>query len=334
MKPVSDQMHPLPGLAQGAAGPVVVDQAERSYFAAVLRALRLPGALALATPAIYGSCIGAWQSGHFSLVVLLFMVATVLGAALFYQALSAVADYRRSLTPTARPAGDLADTPFNLMASGMLPPPMLMSMGYLALAIGVLCALWLALLTGWPVFFFGGISLLLIATAFAPPVQYAHRGWGLGECGVGLAFGVLPLLGGYYSQAQSLSWLPVLAGVPLILLCMLVVLNENLGTWRRDWLIGKQTLAVSIGAPRALDVSVLLTMAAYVAILVVVVWVKMPLWQLGGLATLPLALGAFADVRRSDVTSEDGYALRDAAAKATIWTTVLLCASLLISQAG
>ena len=68
------------------------------------------------------------------------------------------------------------------------------------------------------------------------------------------------------------------------------------------------------------------------------------LWRLGvrlawitglvGLATLPLALGAFADVRRSEVSAEDGYRLRDVAAKATVWTCVLLCLALWISRAA
>lgn len=333
MKSISEPVQPLPH-ADGVVEDVAYEQSPRGLAAAVARALRLPGALALTAPAFYGGVLGSWSSGHFSATALFFLLVTVFAAALFYQALTAVYDYRRSLEPTARPAVDLPDTPFNLMATGILPPTMLQSIGYLALAIGVLCALWLALLTGWPVLFFGGLSLLLVVTSFWPPVRFASRGWGLGELGAGIAFGLLPLLGAFYSQAQRLSWQPLLAGLPLALLVVLVVLDENLATRRRDWLIGKRTLPVMIGAPRALDVSVLLTMAAYVAILLAVVLAKMPLWQLGGLATLPLALGAFSDVRRSEVTPEDGYTLRNAAAKAAIWTSILLSAALLISRAG
>jgi 1,4-dihydroxy-2-naphthoate polyprenyltransferase len=338
MKPISDPAQPLQVTDSVVMNDVVenvaYEQSPHGLAAAMVHALRLPGALALSVPAFYGAMVGAWVSGRFSAPALVFLIATVFAAALFYQALTAVYDYRKSLDPEARSTSDLPDTPFSLMANGVLPPSMLQSVGYLCLAIGLLCTLWLGLLVGWPVFFFGGLSFLLIAASFQPPVRYAFRGWGMGELGAGLAFGVLPLLGAFYSQAQSLSWLPLFAGLPLVLLSILVVLNENLGTWRRDWLIGKQTLPVTIGAPRALDMSVLLTMVAYVAILLIVVWGKMPLWQLGGLATLPLALGAFSEVRRSDVTAEDGYKLRNAAAKAAVWTAILLSASLLISRAG
>jgi hypothetical protein len=52
------------------------------------------------------------------------------------------------------------------------------------------------------------------------------------------------------------------------------------------------------------------------------------------MATLPLALGAYADMRRSDVRPEDGYHLRDTVAKATICTCILLCIALWISRAS
>jgi hypothetical protein len=58
---------------------------------------------------------------------------------------------------------------------------------------------------------------------------------------------------------------------------------------------------------------------------------RLPLWTLAGLATVPLAMGAFADIPRHDISAEDGRRLRDAAAKAAIWTAVLLCIALLVS---
>jgi 1,4-dihydroxy-2-naphthoate octaprenyltransferase len=213
-------------------------------------------------------------------------------------------------------------------------PVLLLNLGYLLLVLGGLCAFWLALLTGWPILFFSGSSFLLLIGAVLPPVRYASRGYGLGEAGLFLSFGLLPLLAGYYAMTQSLSWLPVAAGWPLALLTLAVIHNQNLADWRRDWLAGKRTLAVSLGGARALDVSSLLTVAAYVGILLMTIFLRLPLWYLAGLATLPLAMGAFADIQRSAVTPEDGDRLRSASAKATFWTGVLLVAALFISRTG
>jgi 1,4-dihydroxy-2-naphthoate octaprenyltransferase len=290
-------------------------------------------ALAMATPAIYGSVIGWWQSGQFSPWLFIFLMTSVLATALGYQALATVYDYRRSLAPDAKPTDDTPDSPFTWVAAGYLPPAMLISPGWLLLTIAVVSGLWCTLLAGWPVLFFGGLAFLLLLASLLPPLRYAYRGWGIGELGVGASFGVLALLTGYYVQAQSLSWLPVLGGAPLIALVFLVVFNGNLGAWHRDWLMGKRTGPVMLGPARALDLSAAITSCGYVSILLVTVLSRLPIWNLAGLATLPLALGSFADVRRAEVTSEDGYCLRDAAVRAAIWTCVLICAALFISPA-
>lgn len=322
--PVTDGLvvHPSP-----AARP-------RSLAGLLIRALRVDSAVALTAPAIYGAVFGWWQSGQFSWLTFTFLVIGVFMSALGYQALSTVYDFRLSQATGLPPTEDLPDTPFALLASGILPPALLISPGWLFLTIGAVSVLWLALLTGWPILFFGGLSFLLMVTSFLPPVRYADRGWGLGELGIGISFGVLPLFAGYYVQTQTLSLLPLAGGLPLLLLVLLVFVNGNLGAWHRDWLMGKRTLPVMLGPARTLDLSAALTLAAYVVILLATILWRLPLWNLAGMATLPLALGAFSDVRRSDVTAEDGYSLRDTVVKATIWTCILLCAALLISRAG
>jgi 1,4-dihydroxy-2-naphthoate octaprenyltransferase len=103
---------------------------------------------------------------------------------------------------------------------------------------------------------------------------------------------------------------------------------------RRDWLIGKRTLAVSLGSARAVDLHAFVTMLAYTCILVVTVLTPLPLWYLAGLATLPLAMGNFAQIDRNRVTLDVATNLRSVATKAVFWTTVLVIAALLISRPG
>jgi 1,4-dihydroxy-2-naphthoate octaprenyltransferase len=211
----------------------------------------------------------------------------------------------------------------------------MLSAGWLFLTLGAVSALWLTLLAGWPLLFFSGLSVLLVLASVLPPVQYAVRGWGVGEAGLAIGFGVLPFLAGYYLQAQSsLAALPLAGALPLLVLVYLVIFTNNLGAWRRDWRMNKRTLPVQLGPARAFDLAGGLTWGAYLALMFVTIFSRLPLWSLIGMATLPLALGAYADLRRHELRPEDGYQLRDTVAKATIWTCCLLCIALWISRVG
>jgi 1,4-dihydroxy-2-naphthoate octaprenyltransferase len=306
-----------------------------SLLQRVLVALRPDLALALTTPAIYGAALGWWQTGQFSWLLFGFLLVGVFASAVAFQVLSTVYDYRRSLQPGVGATDDLPTTPFAWLAGGALPPGLMLSAGWLFLTLGAVSALWLTLLAGWPMLFFSGLSVLLVLASFLPPVQYAVRGWGIGETGLAVGFGVLPFLAGYYLQAgSSLNGLPVAGALPLLVLVFLVIFTANLGAWRRDWRMHKRTLPVQLGSARAFDLAGGLTWGAYLVLMFVTVFSRLPLWSLLGMATLPLALGAYAELRRHDLRPEDGYQLRDTVAKATIWTCVLLCVALWISRAG
>ena len=106
------------------------------------------------------------------------------------------------------------------------------------------------------------------------------------------------------------------------------------GPCRRELRLSTRTLPVMLGTRSALDLAAGLTMGASTAILFVTVLSRLPLWSLVGMATLPLALGAYADLHRDEIKPEEGYRLRDTVAKATIWTGILLCLALWISRSG
>ena len=327
--PTQEPPTPLPIALEGRARP-----SRRTLAGLLWRALRLDMALALTMPALVGAFLGAWVAGGMLWLPFAFTVASILCLATAYQAYIALGDARQSILPDARPTSDLPETAFTAITGGALPIPILVSLAHLLVAIGVMCGLWLALLAGWPVLFFGALSLGLIAASFAPPVRYAYRGWGVGELGVSIGLGLLPVVNAYYIQTQSLSWLPVFTGLPIVLLSRWILLAQNLGSRRRDWLMHKRTLPVITGEARALDLGAVVTMLAYASILLVTIAARLPLWLLGGLATLPLAQGAFADIRRDNVSPEDGYRLRDAAVKATIWTGIITCAAFYFAGAG
>ncbi len=305
-----------------------------SSVGAIFLALRPDVTVAMVLPTIVAAAIGGWWVGEFAWTSALFAIASILLSALAFQVMTAYQDYQQSLHVDARPTTDLPGTLFSLLQTGILPPAFLLNVGALLYTASLLCGLWLALFAGWPILFFGAVAFLLQLGAMTPPVRYIYRGYGLGELGVFVAFGVLPLVSTFYAQTQQLSWLPVLGGLPISLLLMLVVLSQNLTTLRRDWLMGKRTLAVIFGASRSVDFNVFVTMLAYTSILVVTALTPLPLWWLVGLATLPLAMGVFSEIDRNLTDPDDAVRLRSAAIKAVFWTTILCVAALFLSRPG
>jgi 1,4-dihydroxy-2-naphthoate octaprenyltransferase len=297
-------------------------------------ALRPDVTLVLVLPTAVSAVIGGWWIGQFTWTTFLFATISVLLSALAFQVLTAYQDFQQSLRIDAHPATDLPGSAFTLQQNGVLSPALLLNIGALFYTASILCGLWLALFAGWPILFFGAIAFLLQIGAVASPLRFAYRGYGLGEASVFAAFGVLPLISAFYAQTQQLSWLSVLGGLPIALLLILVVLSQNLTTRRRDWLIGKRTLAVIFGSARSVDFNALVTMLAYISLLAVTALTPLPLWYLVGLATLPLAMGVFSEIERNLAMPDDAVRLRSAAVKAVFWTAVLCIAVLFISRPG
>lgn len=297
-------------------------------------ALRPDITLVLVLPTAVSAVIGGWWVGQFTWTTFLFATFSVLLSALAFQVLTAYQDFQQSLRIDAHPATDLPGSAFTLQQNGVLSPTLLLNIGALLYTASILCGLWLALFAGWPILFFGAIAFLLQIGAVASPLRFAYRGYGLGEASIFVAFGVMPLISAFYAQTQQLSWLSVLGGLPVALLLILVVLSQNLTTRRRDWLIGKRTLAVIFGSARSVDINALLTMLAYISLLAVTALTPLPLWYLVGLATLPLAMGVFSEIDRNLAMPDDAVRLRSAAVKAVFWTAVLCIAVLFISRPG
>jgi 1,4-dihydroxy-2-naphthoate octaprenyltransferase len=88
-----------------------------------------------------------------------------------------------------------------------------------------------------------GIALAHFYTA--PPVKLAYRG--LGEIAVGLAFGVLPVVGAYYVQTGTMSWRVVMASLPISFAVVLVLWINQIVDFKPDRDTGKKNLVVVMG---------------------------------------------------------------------------------------
>ncbi len=312
--------------------PAIEHRPPRNAIQALAIVTRAEATLALITPVVVGAGLGWWETGQINGITLLLTLVGMVANGWGMAALWEYYDFTVALRSEARPGLDPAPTGFGLMGRGILAPTTVRDTGRILLLISGICSLWLTLLAGWPILFFSGLSFLLVWAVVALPLRFGYRGWGFGEVAIWLAMGLLPLLTSYYGQAESLTWHPVAAGMAFGLFSVLLFFNYNAIHYRRDWLIHKRTLTVNLGLARSLDVSALLTVTAYVLILLLVTLSDLPMWSLAALGALPVALGVFARLDRDDLTPDDCWWVYRAGAHATWLTAVLFCAGLVIDR--
>ncbi len=301
----------------------------RGIFAALVRAEMTPLML---LPFVFGSLLAWWEMGVFNPLVLGFGLIGALAGVWAFRTLGDYCAHSYDQRPEARAVQDPFITGFGLIRRGRVPATMLRDLGLLLAAIYLASTAWLTFLAGWPMLFFAGLSLLVSAAVMLLPFVSGYRGWGIGQAGVMLALGMLPVLTGYYGQAQALSWLALWAAVPVAFIIGLAEFDFDAIHMRRDWLIGKPTLPVNLGPVRSRDVGALLTLSVYVATLLVVSLSKLPLLALAALASLPMALSVFEPLQHEQIAPDDWVRLYATALNAGLLTGFLFCAALIVDK--
>lgn len=296
------------------------------------RLLQLRTVLALWMPTFAGVVV-AWHSGAVDLLTVTLVLIGNFCMLLGITLLNDQRDYQY-----ARKSNDvkfipeLFATPYHLLAAGEVDPARLDRWGYGLLLASALAQIGLYWLVGWPVLFFYAITLLFLYTYSTPPFRYSYRGWALGELGVLLGYGIFPLVGSYFMVSQRIGWLPLLVSLPFGLLAVLNVFTHNLLHYRRDWLMRKRTLVVSLGPLRAFDISAILAILVYAAFLAIASLAHLPLSILVTLAALPLALRSFGQLRSEQPLLEDVFHLHMTMLNVTLWTGLLFCVALLADK--
>jgi 1,4-dihydroxy-2-naphthoate polyprenyltransferase len=271
------------------------------------RVARLPLLPALSMPILWGTALAWWQTGALNLWLLglLLLLSAALG--LIVNLLGHYLDYRRSMGPDAvlvdRSEGEvqryglsdeLVVDGYRCLVDGVVRPGTVRSLAYIAIIVAVFTIVWLGLLGGWPLWFFGAAELLLIGIFLLPPVRYGRRWWIADDLGLLFALGILPSLSAFYAPTGMLSQLAVLASLTPALLVWLAFESYALYSWHRDWKLRKRTMVVVLGPRRALDLSTAIGLLAFVSTILLVALNQMPVWSLLVLGALPTFLRAFA----------------------------------------
>lgn len=178
-----------------------------------------------------------------------------------------------------------------MSASGMT------RLGLSLLAVATVAGLLLLLLRGPVVLWFGLAGVLLAVLYSLGPVRLASIG--LGEIAVGIAFGVIPVVGAAWLQSGVVDQNAVLFSLPISAWVTAILLINEVPDIAADAATGKRTLPVRLGLPAT---SLLFT-AIHVAAAAVVVWLTftgtLPVAApLVPIALLFLAAKAAATIRR------------------------------------
>ncbi len=163
-------------------------------------------------------------------------------------------------------------------------------MGYGLFAVCIAIGGYFGYVIGIPSLILALLGTFFGITHAGPPFKLDYRGLALGELGILLAFGPIAALGSYYVVTGELSFLPILASIPSGLLTAAVLVDHDLiffGPYKEG---GKRTLAVVLGASKAMAVSSSVAVIAYGIIIFGVLSSKFPITVLLSLIALPLLI--------------------------------------------
>jgi 1,4-dihydroxy-2-naphthoate octaprenyltransferase len=139
---------------------------------------------------------------------------------------------------------------------------------------------------------FGFLGLILGVVYSATYPFGMGRGWG--ELAVGLAFGPCSVLGSYLLQTNQLSWSAFLAGIPVGLLVMGILILNEFPDLEADRTVGKRNWIVRAGdVKRGVWVYLSIISLAYLTVLAGVFAGAFPVKILFAYSTLPLAIWVF-----------------------------------------
>lgn len=219
---------------------------------------------AIIVPVLLGTAM-AWASTQ-QLQLTLFFIALV-AAVLCHAGANVLNDYYDHLNQ----ADELNKDPLSPFAGGsrmiqrqLLSPRQMAIYGWSLMGIGCVLGLLLVGLTGWGLLIIGFIGVSTGVLYSMPPLALHSRA--LGELFVGINFGLLTVLGAYYVQTETVSWLAVYAALPVALLVSAILYINGFPDCETDQQAGKQTLVVYLGKQRASQFFILFPVLSFALI--------------------------------------------------------------------
>ena len=153
---------------------------------------------------------------------------------------------------------------------GLISPKGMLTVALVSYAVAGILGIPLIIQAGTPVLYLGIAGVLSGIFYTVPPIRLMARK-GLGELLVGLNFGPLLVAGSTLVQTGSIETVALLAGIPVGLLTAAILWVNEIPDIEGDRSTGKNNLVVVLGAARARYGYLALVVAAFSAIIIMVV---------------------------------------------------------------
>lgn len=208
--------------------------------------------------------------------------------------------------------------------------------GFIATAVffllAAVCGAVLFVDHGWPIVWLAVFGFVLGVFYCAAPIKFGYIGRGLGELGILVAFGPLPVLGSYYVQTGSLASSALIASLVPGLFTVSVLYNHHFSHASADRRVGKVSPVVVLGMRGARKITPALLAASYVALIINVVLGVFPPTTLIALLTAPVIFRAYAKLPKEErCTDSLGFLFN--VVKTNIVTGILLVGAIVVMTA-
>ncbi len=251
---------------------------------------------ATAIPVILGTAV-AWRvTGEFNFVIFLI---TLFAALAFHAGANLFNDYCDYSNDTGN-TNPL--TPFaggsRVLQQGLMSLREVLTLSVVFFLAGSAAGLYLAVVSGAGLLLIGAVGLLLAIFYSAPPLSLASRG--LGEITVGLEFGLITVAGAYFVQTGNLANFAeiIFASLPISFLVAALVYINEFPDYEADKSAGKRNLVVRLGKKRACGGFILITVAAYISIIIGIYCAYLPPLSLVALAGGYFSVAAARDLQK------------------------------------
>jgi|GEM_PF-402461 len=268
------------------------------YIKEFIRAARV-FSLSLAIGSTSIGIIASWQDGSLAALetpraILLIALITMAGIAIQLGA-NLINDYFEGSFKYASPIAPATAAVRFLSRDRTLFDVFIFLSGVTSLGFAGLIGLYLAYISSWPMLLIGLLGLVGSYGYTGEPIVYKNKG--LGAALSFILMGPLMNLGAYYPIAKTLSWNPVILGLPLSLLIPALMISNEMRDYKDTG-----TLTGRIGCRWALFLYDSLLSCSLIAAAAFAVLGFYPPQSLLALLLLPIALKARGRVARHEAS--------------------------------
>ncbi|WP_416297589.1 prenyltransferase [Paenibacillus illinoisensis] len=290
---------------------------------------RLYSVTVMVVPVILGTISAYAMQKEFSFLLFLLTLVGAVSAHIFSNMVNDLWDYRNGTDTQATETEGAISTHSGFLTSGTITEKKFAAITWGFLVLAGACGLILTIVSGWPILAIALIGALIAYFYVAPPIKFGYRGKGYSEIGIFVSFGILPVLGAYYVQTGEFALAPLLLSLPVGMLTTMLLFNHHFLHWRADREIGKKTLVVMWGEERALRLSKLMTILAYVLLIVSVVFHALPVYGLVAIISVIPMYKVYKSLGKVN-PSETYLPLMGASQQSSVLCGLIMCVGLLL----